>query len=237
MNPRAAAREVIDRLRRFSDRTRQAATAGYFPSAQQNLGVATRHMRGVVRELKRELAAWSARDVVALASAIIDQNTLEGRQAAYEILAGHRAARESLKARDVIRLGRGIDNWASVDGFGCTLAGVAWREGRIGDAEIARWARSRDRWWRRAALVATVPLNAVSKGGSGEVGRTLALCEMLAEDPDDMVAKALSWALRELIRWDRQAVQDFLKRREAVLARRVTREVRHKLATGRKSGR
>lgn len=167
---------------------------------------------------------------------MIDRNTLEGRQAAYEMLAGHEAARQSLNTRDVVRLGRGIDNWASVDGYCCAVAGVAWREGRLSDAEVAAWARSRDRWWRRAALVATVPLNVRSKGGRGDVPRTLAVCEMLKQDQDEMVAKALSWALRELIRWDREAVQRFLERHRTVLAKRVLREVGHKLATGRKSG-
>jgi 3-methyladenine DNA glycosylase AlkD len=227
---------VIARLRTFTNRARQAATAHYFPGAQENLGVAAPHIRAIVRELKGALKAASAADVLALANAVIDQNTLEGRQAAYELLAGHKAAWRSLSGREVIRLGRGIDNWASVDGFCCTLAGAAWREGRLSDAQIACWARSRDRWWRRAALVATVPLNAVSKGGTGDVPRTLAVCEMLKHDPDEMVAKALSWALRELVRWDRQAVQRFLERHRAVLAKRVTREVGHKLETGRKSG-
>ena len=53
------------------------------------------------------------------------------------------------------------------------------------------WARSPDRWLRRSALVATV-------GAKAEAARTLAVCAGLAADRDDMVVKALSWALREL---------------------------------------
>lgn len=34
-----------------------------------------------------------------------------------------------------------------------------------------RWARRPDNWWRRAALVATVPLNVKSQGGRGDVSR------------------------------------------------------------------
>jgi hypothetical protein len=37
-------------------------------------------------------------------------------------------------------------------------------------------AASADRWWRRAALVATVPLNLRSAGGKGDAARTLAVC-------------------------------------------------------------
>lgn len=56
-----------------------------------------------------------------------------------------------------------------------------------------------DRWvWRRAVSVSTVPLNMKSRGGIGDPQRTLAVCDLLIADRDDMVVKALSWALREL---------------------------------------
>ena len=48
-----------------------------------------------------------------------------------------------------------------------------------------------------------------------------------------MVVKALSWALRELVAHDAEAVRAFLQEHEAVLAARVKYEVRKKLTTGR----
>ena len=236
MNHAALAAEIIAKLRDHTNAARQQATANYYPSAQQNLGVGAPHMRAVVRAYRPQLKAESAADVIALAQAIIDCNTLEGRQCAYELLMGHKAAREALDAATVRQLGRGIDNWASVDGFACWVSGRAWREGQLRDAEIAKWARSKDRWWRRAALVSTVPLNTKSKGGKGDIKRTLAVCEILVADHDDMVAKAMSWALRELVPWDEKALRAFLKKHEAQLAKRVLREVGNKLRTGRKSG-
>ena len=56
-------------------------------------------------------------------------------------------------------------------------------------------------------------------------------------DRDDMVVKAMSWALRELIPHDRLAVETFLEKHEDVLASRVKREVRNKLETGLKNPR
>ena len=44
---------------------------------------------------------------------------------------------------------------------------------------IHGWARSRDLWWRRAAMVSTVPLNNKARGGNGDVLRTLKVCKML----------------------------------------------------------
>jgi hypothetical protein len=90
-------------------------------------------------------------------------------------------------------------------------------------------------WWRRAALVSTVALNLRSQGGRGDVHRTLAICRLLAYDHEDMVAKAMSWALRELVVHDSEAVADFLAQHKAELAPRIKREVSNKLTTGLKN--
>jgi 3-methyladenine DNA glycosylase AlkD len=63
------------------------------------------------------------------------------------------------------------------------------------------------------------------------------VCARLAADPDDMVVKALSWALRELIKWDGAEVARWIDAHADVLHARVLREVRAKLTTGLKSGR
>jgi 3-methyladenine DNA glycosylase AlkD len=49
-----------------------------------------------------------------------------------------------------------------------------------------------------------------------------------------MVAKGLSWALRELAKRDVEPVVEFINKHEAVLPRRVVREVKRKIETGRK---
>jgi len=60
---------------------------------------------------------------------------------------------------------------------------------------------------------------------------------MLMTDRDDMVVKALSWALRELAKRDPKSVQEFLHDHKDVLAPRVFREVSNKLTTGLKNPR
>ncbi len=108
-------------------------------------------------------------------------------------------------------------------------------KGHVSDKRILEWAHSRDRWWRRAALVSTVALNVRSYGGTGDVSRTLRICRVLASDHDDMVVKSLSWALRELVVHDAKAVRRFLARHNGALGARVKREVQNKLRTGLKN--
>jgi 3-methyladenine DNA glycosylase AlkD len=115
------------------------------------------------------------------------------------------------------------------------LAGPAWLHGRVDDADVERWARSDDLWWRRAALVATTGLNNKSRGGRGDAPRTFAVVEMLIDDREDMVVKAVSWALRMLAPWQPAAVRAFMDKHADRLAPRVRREVRNKLETGYKN--
>ena len=57
---------------------------------------------------------------------------------------------------------------------------------------------------------------------------------MLETDRDDMVVKAMSWALRELAKRDPLAVRRFAASHQD-LAPRVVREVTNKLKTGLKN--
>ena len=190
----------------------------------------TETIRRVRRAYSKRLHTADAGDVVAVADALVERH----RWVAYELLYHHPDALSVLGSEEVTRLGRGLDSWGSVDAFGRYISGPAWQRGVIPDEIVLRSAASPDRWWRRAALVSTVPLNLRSAGGSGDAERTLEVCRRLASDRDDMVVKALSWALRGLVRWDPSAVRGFLEDQGDVLATQVRREVLTKLETGRK---
>jgi 3-methyladenine DNA glycosylase AlkD len=195
-------------------------------------------VRALRRDYSRRLKAAPPRAVVRAALRLLEGGDLTERYVAYELVLYHPAALASLTASDLHRFGRGMDRWEATDTFGCYLAGPAWREGQVPDALIARWARSRDLWWRRAALVSTVPLNLAARGArrpTGDAARTLAICGLLVDDREDMVVKALSWALRELARRDPEAVRGFMQAHGTTLAARVRREVDNKLRTGLKN--
>jgi 3-methyladenine DNA glycosylase AlkD len=191
-------------------------------------------LRRVRRELSNRLKKSSESFVMDVALRLLDEPDID-RFVAYELIHHHPAALAHLREKQLEQLGRGIDNWGAVDCFACYLAGPAWREHQVPDALIHQWARSEDRWWRRAALVSTVPLNSKARGGSGDTRRTLEVCRMLLADRDDMVVKAMSWALRELSKRDPKAVKQFLHEYRDVIAARVMREVRNKLSTGLKN--
>ena len=197
----------------------------------------TESIRAVRREFSKRLAGAPSDFVFQLTLLLLKHEKTVPRFFAYELVQHHREARRSLNSRKLKLLGEGIDSWTAVDTFACYLSGPAWRERQVPDSLIARWARSRNRWWRRAAVVSTVPLNNKAKGGRGDATRTLAICNLVVDDRDDMVVKALSWSLRELAKRDPTSVKKFLDEKHTYLSRRVVREVNNKLNTGLKSAR
>jgi 3-methyladenine DNA glycosylase AlkD len=195
----------------------------------------TPNIRQIRKQYTDALRQADAELVLDMARALLARG--EHGWVAYELVHHHRAAMQRIGEPELEEFGRGIDSWWTVDAFSLELSGPAWRERQVEDGLIEWWAKSPDRWWRRAALVSTVALNARARGGRGDVPRTLLVCRILIKDTDDMVAKALSWALRELIPYERQAVQAFLDFNREAIPRRVRREVMNKLALGLKNPR
>ena len=199
----------------------------------------TENVRSVRKEFSKRLVNTSPQIVISISIRLLqlDRLDFEYRFVAYELVCHHKAALRSLGEKELELFGQGIDSWEDVDTFACYLAGPAWREHQVPDELIYGWARSKDRWWRRAAVVCTVALNNKARGGRGDTKRTLDVCRLLVSDRDDMVVKAISWSLRELSRRDPDAVRAFLLEYKVMLAPRVVREVNTKLTTGLKNPR
>jgi 3-methyladenine DNA glycosylase AlkD len=190
--------------------------------------------RALRRHWSNAIRSWPGKDVIALGVEVMNLEPW-GRFTAYELIAYHPAAIAALTPSDIDQLTHGMADWASVDTFACYLAGPAWREGKLPTRHVHAWLRSPDRWHRRAGVVCTVALNVRARGGRGDVASTLEVCRRVVDDRDDMVVKAVSWALRSLVVWDAVAVKRFLREHDAVLAPRIKREVGNKLRTGRKN--
>jgi 3-methyladenine DNA glycosylase AlkD len=190
-------------------------------------------IRAIRRKYSRLLEKADPKLILALAKEIFKKS--KHRWVAFELIRNHQAALQCIGEAELYDFSGDLNSWGAVDAFAGLLAGPAWLQGQIPDALIHRWAQSEDRWWRRTALVCTVVLNRQTLGGTGDIPRTLDVCRILVDDKDDMVVKAMSWALRVLISHDEEAVRNFLKKYEKRLAARVKREVNNKMTTGLKN--
>jgi len=208
-------------------------------SIRRDLDSLSRHdtpsVRRIRQQYSRSLKTARADTVMKVVRRLLDGGGWPERVIAWELLASHNPVFELLNDKIVDEMTVGLSDWGSVDLFGVTVVGQAWRERLVSDRKIHSWARSPDRWRRRLALVATVPLNSRARGGSGDSVRTLRVCRLLLDDRDAMVVKALSWALRELAKRQPEVVDEFIELEEDRIAALAKREVRNKLSTGKKT--
>ena len=90
-------------------------------------------------------------------------------------------------------LNRYVRNWAHCDGLaGWLLAGAIRNQPRLIE-QLAPWTKSKNRWRRRAAVVAL--LQEAKAGRHSE--SIFEICAMLRDDTDDMVRKGVGWILKE----------------------------------------
>jgi 3-methyladenine DNA glycosylase AlkD len=182
----------------------------------------------VRRAFSRQLAGEPAMTVLAVVWPLVESDDAALRLVGYELCANHAGVMGFMRLRTLRRLAVHLTSWFDADCLGKLLAGPAWRTGGISDSQVWAWTMSKSVWWRRAALVSTL---------GQTTSQTLRVCRMSAADPEPMVWKALSWALRDLSKRDPEALRGFIAEHEARLASGVVREVRNKLETGTKAGR
>ena len=197
--------------------------------------LSTPMIRAIRREFSRRIADAPPESVVQLALHLLNQKSGLLRFFSYELLSHHRPAFERLTTDDLLKLGKGLNSWSSVDCFAMYLSGPLWAQGRVPAQTIADWALSQDHWWRRTALVSTIALS--RRGNPDDLRNVLRICALLAADKEDMVVKALSWALREIAKKHPEQAKTFLEKHRQALAARVVREVNNKLKTGLKTPR
>ncbi len=227
--------KILDTLYVLSDQDRKEKTRYFAPTSMEILGITNPILKEHINQWCKELKPWKPDHFIALAKSISETKILECRIFAYEFLWKNKNALGLLNIADLNELKEGNDNWVCVDTFCVCVSGWVWRNKQISDNDVLRWLKSENRWERRTAVVSTVPLNLKSRGGKGDPERTLMICREVINDRDDMVVKALSWALRELSKSNKPAVQNFMDTYSSKLAGRVVREVNTKLTTGRKN--
>ncbi len=112
-----------------------------------------------------------------------------------------------------------VSNWAACD----TFCGGAVGEFLVRFPEflpcVKGWARSKNRWLRRASAVALIPALKQEK----YVPEAYATADILLEDKDDMVQKGYGWLLKEIANKRAQEVLDFVLERKDRMPRTALR--------------
>ena len=226
--------EIIHKLTLCFDSKKAEGAKKYYPTKMTVLGVKVPDLKNILKEYKLELKQISEKEKIKLIKELVNTNIFECQQFGFEILNNDQQLLNFITKNDVLAMKKNMDNWLSVDYFAGVLLGPLWRENKISYETIKKLAKSKDFWERRIAVVATVALNQKARGGRGDAEQTIKICSLVINDKNDMVIKALSWALRELAKRDKQSVIDFIDKNNTFLSQKIKREVGNKLNFGKK---
>jgi 3-methyladenine DNA glycosylase AlkD len=214
----------------------QAGVSMAVPTGLNVYGVRVPRLRAIARDWQRAHKGIDLGDLVTVADALWDGGSREERVLATVLFQRYQRHIPALDWAHFDRWRRGLDNWEVTDQMGVrvlgpwVLADPGARTGHLWDL-IA----DEDVWSRRLALVATVWLN---RGYDGITypDVTLGLVDRVKEERDPTITKAVSWALREMVKQHPDRVVAYLEANRDLLAPHVVREVNTKLRTGLKSG-
>jgi 3-methyladenine DNA glycosylase AlkD len=227
--------DIRESLESFADEKRIEFASKSYPTKMHVIGVTVPNLKIVQKEVKKQTRSFTIEQKLELVKSLVNENIFELQQLAFEYIQTDKRVLASLTEKEIDDLGKNLDNWLSVDYYGVIIVGYAWRENLISTQKVKSYLISDDFWIRRIAIVATVSLNQKARGGKGDSKRTLEICRLVVDDHNEMIVKALSWALRELAKIDKEPVAKFVNEFEDKLHKKVIREVKNKLVFGTKN--
>lgn len=183
-------------------------------------------MKAIVRAVYRELKPWPAARRNRFTEELWKSGKFE--EAGIAIETDRRFSKHFREPEFRLlerRLDRYVRNWAHCDGLSSWLlsAAVANDPGLV--ARLAAWTTSRNRWKRRASIVAL--LQEARRGRSTK--QIFEIAEALLEDPDDLVRKGVGWVLKETYPKKPRELMAFLLPHAATTPRLVLRLAAEKM--------
>lgn len=167
-------------------------------------------MRALAREVfVAHKSTWNVRDAMAFADVLIADRFLETKAVGLEVLARYRKDfTPSLLGRCKTWLARNHSaNWATTDQMcGAVLGPLLVRYPDL-QPQMRTWAAHRNMWVRRASIVALLhPIR-----NDQALRLVYELAAKLHGDKEDLIQKAVGWALREAGKRDSERLERYLR--------------------------
>jgi len=147
----------------------------------------------------------------------------EYRQTSFLILVyKYQAAKEEKTKKEIfnfyIKNHKGANNWDIVDITTPHVVGQYLYEFGHDTSLIYQYAKSKDMWERRIAILATYAFIR-----NNIFDHTLKISEILLHDQQDLIHKAVGWMLREVGKRDETVEESFLKKYYQIMPRTMLR--------------
>jgi 3-methyladenine DNA glycosylase AlkD len=217
-NPIVAA--ITREFRAAADSKYRESVQRFFKEPVKLYGVRTPEWRCISRQFWSQVKHLPKADVFSLCEELLAIRNSEERGVAFD-WAGR--MREQLRPADFPRLERWlkqhVTNWGSCDSLCGGALGFFLLDHPEFLPKVQKWARSENRWLRRASAVALIPAAKQEK----YLPDAYKTADILLEDEDDMVQKGYGWLLKVIANKRPQEVLEFVLDRKAKMPRTALR--------------
>ncbi len=218
--PNDVAEQIRRALKTGGSAERAAGVQWFFTEAIQSHGWKTVDLRRAVRLCRKDiLAQHDFNFLVKVADDLFSGPVLEEKAAGVLLLENLTDNCSDCEFKLFESWLDRISSWADLDGVVHCLISPMVVAKPARTKFVFRWARSTDRWHRRAACVALI------RGARARMffPEIVKLSDSLLGDEDDMVQKGLGWLLRETVKYDAKRTVPYLMKIRKLAPRLVLR--------------
>ena len=205
--PREIARQIRQALKDGGSAEHATGVQWFFRQEVQSHGWYTAALRRAIRQCRREiLREHDFEFLTRVADQLFSGSVLEEKIAGVFLLEGLEAQCGDREFAVFESWLDRITSWADHDALVHDLISPMIRAKPARSKFVFRWAKSPNRWHRRAACVALI------RGARAQLlfPKIVKLSDSLLVDKDDMVQKGLGWLLRETAKFDAKRTLPYL---------------------------
>jgi 3-methyladenine DNA glycosylase AlkD len=202
-------RRLREELRRGGSREHADGVQWFFKEETRSHGWYTADLRRFARKTSRDVRATDGPEVLlAVADQLFTGDVVEEKVFAVLLLENHVGSFGDREFKLFDSWLDRVSSWADHDGLVHYLIGPMVASEPKRASRALSWAKSRNRWRRRAAAVSLIR-GARQRLFFDEIVR---VSDALLQDQDDMVQKGLGWLLREAAKADPKTTVPYLLR-------------------------
>ncbi|HYR93356.1 MAG TPA: DNA alkylation repair protein [Methylomirabilota bacterium] len=208
--PKAALADLDRRLKRVGNAKRAKWDEAYLKSDLVFYGVTLPELHRVVRAYVREHPELDRRALRELALGAFKTKKHDLRSAAIGIVDRKRALLEDRDLPWLLDLVDASNTWAHVDWLAVGVIGEVYARYPASLRWLPLWARQKNFWIRRTALLAQ---HDELKRGKGDWVLCTRLADTMLNEEEFFIRKAIGWVLRETSKKRPKLVYDYLRPR------------------------
>lgn len=218
--------EIRKDLKKSADSTHAKQSQRFFKEAIKSYGVKTPVVNCIAKKYFIQVKAMTKQEMFMLCEELLMSGYNEQASIAFYFLFKLKNNHDMKDFSTFVKwLKKYVDNWGKCDDF-CTHAlGHFMMQNPKFLPELKKWAKSKNRWMRRASAVALI----YSVRREKNLDHAIRIADLLLHDGDDLVQKGYGWLLKEASNKYPKEVFDYVIKNRQKMPRTALRYAIEKL--------